>query len=93
MEVTELEHSTDELEPAADDDDQSVLVDIDTVVTDAASQVATGQVELGVPLVEGDDVWDNEDRKVAQFVACGCSCNLGPKGTPCHKLFSAAESG
>ena len=91
MEVTELEHSTDELEPAADDDDQSVLVDIDTVVTDAASQVATGRVELGVLLVEGDDVWDNEDRKVAQFVACGCSCNLGPKGTPCHKLFLAAQ--
>ena len=25
---------------------------------------------------------------MAQFVACGCSCNLGPNHTPCHTLFS-----
>ena len=28
---------------------------------------------------------------MAQLVAHGCSCNLGPKDTPCHKLFSAVQ--
>ena len=89
-EVTELECSGDQ-EPAADECDLSILLDIDTAVSEAASQVATGQVELGVPLVEGDELWGSEERKVTQFVASGCKCNLGPKGTPCHKLFSATQ--
>ena len=59
----------------------SVLLDIDTAVSEAPSQVATGQIALGLPLVQGDEVWENEERKVAHFVACGCSCNLGPKET------------
>ena len=102
MEVTDPEptadlDSTSELEPAAElepavaDGEQSVLLDIDAAVSEAASQVAMGQVELGVVVVEGDKAWDHEKRKVAQFVAHGCSCNLGPKGTPCHKLFSAVQ--
>ena len=102
MEVTDPEPTADldttsELEPAAElelaaaDGEQSVLLDIDAAVSEAASQVATGQVELGMVVVEGDKAWDHEERKVAQFVAHGCSCNLGPKGTPCHKLFSAVQ--
>ena len=63
MEITELECSGD-LEPAGDECDRSVLLDIDTAVSEAASQVATEQVELGVPLVEGDELWESEERKV-----------------------------
>ena len=96
MEVTDPEPTADldttsELEPAAEDGKQSVLLDIDAAVSEAASLVATGQVELGVVVIEGDKAWDHEVRKVAQFVAHGCSCNLGPKGTPCHKRFSAVQ--
>ena len=59
MEVTDLEPTADldptsELKPADDDGEQSMLLDINAAVTEAASQVATGQVELGVVLVGGD---------------------------------------
>lgn len=30
-------------------------------------------------------------NKVAPFVACGCRCNVTPRGTLCHKLFSATQ--
>ena len=84
--TSELEPAT-ELEPAAElepaDDGQSVLLNID-----AASQVARVCVELGVVSVEGGETWDHEERRVAQFAADGCSCNLGPNGSPCNKLLS-----
>ena len=64
--TSELEPAA-ELESAADDSEQSVLLDIDAAISEAASQVATGQVELGVVLLEGVKAWDHEERKEAHL--------------------------
>lgn len=92
MEVThapELEPAAEE--SAAEEEEHSVLVDVDAEVADTATHVMAGEVELGVPLLDADETWDQEERKVTQFATRGCNCNLGPKSTPCHRLFTAMQ--
>ena len=42
-------------------------------------------------MVEIDESDDQEEARIARYLAGGCSCQHGPKSTPCHKLFSAAQ--
>ena len=75
------------MEPAV----SSIFIDIDSAVIEATRLVATGEVDLGTVVVDVDEAWDDEERKVAQFVARGCSCNHCPNHTPCHSLFSPTQ--
>ena len=89
--VTDHEDSTDMdmhcVEPAV----TSIITAVDEAVREATRLVATGEVDLGAIVIDVDEAWDGEERKVAQFVAGGCSCNLGPNHTPCHSLFSPTQ--
>ena len=79
---------------ALPDDDNvsgSVFTDVDKDVADLSTSIATGEVELEAIVVDTDETSDSEERRVAQFAADGCSCNLGVKGSPCHQLFSATQ--
>lgn len=78
---------------ALDQENQSVLQDTEREVSDITDQLATGDIELDVPLVveEGEEVWDKEERLLACFMANGCNCNHGPHGTPCHRLFTETQ--
>ena len=69
---------------------QSVFTDTQATVS---STMSSGEVELGAIVVDVDidEAWDDEERKIARYVACGCSCKHGPHNTPCHKLFAATE--
>ena len=69
----------------------SIIANVDAAVREATRLVATGEVDLGTVVVDINEAWDAEERKVAQFVACGYSCNLGPNHTPCHMLFSPTQ--
>ena len=77
--------------PDVPEDTGSVMSDIGTTVREAVELVATGGVDLGAIVLDIDEVWDSEESKIAQFVASGCSCNLGPHNSPCHRLFSSAQ--
>ena len=61
--------------------DESVFSDVGAQASEATQLVASGEVELGAVVVDIDKVWDDEERKVARFVAGGCSCQLGPRTT------------
>ena len=69
----------------------SIIADVDEAVREATRLVATGEVDLGAIVIDVDEAWDGEERKVAQFVAGCCSCNLGPNHAPCHSLFSPTQ--
>ena len=69
----------------------SVFTDVDTAVAEASGLVATGEVEVGAIILNTNEGWDDEEGKVAQYIAHGCSCNLGVNGRPCHNLFSATQ--
>ena len=51
----------------------SIIADVDEAVRKAIRLVATGEVDLGAIVIDVDEAWDGEERKVAQFVAGGCS--------------------
>ena len=63
---------------------QPLLVDTDRAAIEAAAAVASGEVELEAIVTDDDGVWGDEERRVAEFMAGGCSCNHGPNGSPCH---------
>ena len=89
-----MEESCDEdCSPASPDspDSPGVVSDVDLTATAARQLVMSGDVELGAIVLDTNQAWDDEEEKVASFVAGGCSCRLGPGNSPCHKLFSASE--
>ena len=61
-----------ELEPVAGDNDQITLLDINTAVSKAATQVVTS---LEILLVEEDKAWKDEKIKVAWFVVAALPIN------------------
>ena len=71
-------------EPA--DHSQPLLVDTDRAAIEAAAAVASSEVELEA-IVTDDGVWGDEERRVAEFMAGGCSCNHGFDGSPCNGCF------
>ena len=68
-----------------------VLTDVNTAVAEISTSIVTGEVELEAIVVDTDETFDGEERRVARYAANGCSCNLGANGSPCHQLFSATQ--
>ena len=75
----------------ASPDSPGVVSDVDLTATVAKQLVMSGDVEFGAIVLDTNQTYDDEEEKVASFVAGGCSCRLGLGNSPCHKLFSACE--
>ena len=80
MDCTLTELVSPDAEPTADNSDNnvsaSVFTDVDTAVAEASGLVATGEVEVGAIILNTSEAWDDEEGKVAQYIAHRCSCNL-----------------
>lgn len=77
-----IDESTSELSELS----ASVFNDVESAVDEASDMVANSGLDLSV-VVEIDDADDAEERRIARFMAGGCSCKLA-NGEPCHKSFS-----
>ena len=69
----------------------SIFTDVEDEVIQASELVCRGGVEFDGVVVGGDNGLDEEEARIARYVACGCSCKHGPNKSPCHKLFTAAQ--
>ena len=69
----------------------SVFTDVETTVTGALQLISSGTLDLGPVVIDHDDSCDVEERKIARFVAHGCTCKHGKGKTPCHTQFTASQ--
>ena len=60
---------------------------VDVAVEEAADSVCIKGIAV---VVENDDSFDAEERRVARFLQEGCCCKLHA-GNPCSSLFTAAD--
>ena len=59
------------------------------MVDEASDVVCIGGLDIVDMAVEHDETEDEEQRRIAWFLAGGCSCKL-LGGTPCSTPFSAS---
>ena len=57
------------------EENTSIFTDVEAVVQEAADQIYSGDLEVGVG-VECDDASNVEERRLAGFIARGYSCTL-----------------
>ena len=60
----------------------------DGLLSEAESSGEEDEIEVNVSVRKEDET---EERSVDDFIAKGCGCLLGPKGSPCLQFFSRAE--
>ena len=78
-------------EAVPDDSTESIFSDTERAVSQASDLVRSGAVELSSVVVESEESPDQEEARIDLFLSSGCSCQYGPRNTPCHRLFSAAQ--
>ena len=69
--------------------DVVVFQNIEAAVDEASDVVCNGGLDIGDLAVEHDDTDDEEQRRIARFLAGGCSCKL-LDGRPCSSQFSTS---
>ena len=69
----------------------SVFTDVETAVTRALQLISSGTHDLGPVVINHDDSCDVEERKIARFVAHGCTGKHGKGKTPRHTQFTASQ--
>ena len=69
--------------------DVAVSQKIEAAVDEAFDVVCNGGLDIGDLSVEHDEIDDEEQRRIARFLAGGCSCKL-LDGTPCSSQLSTS---
>ena len=68
----------------------TVLINVDTLVEEAADTVCNTGLDIGGVIVENDDSSDAGEGRIDRFRSDGCKCQLSG-GEPCHILFTATQ--
>ena len=67
-----------------------MLINVDTLVEEAADTVCNTGLDIGGVIIENDDSSDAEEGRIDRFRSDGCKCQLSG-GDPCHTLFTATQ--
>ena len=67
-----------------------MLINVDTLVEEAADTVCNTGLDIGGVIIENDDSSDAEEGRIDRFRSDGCKCQLSG-GEPCHTLFTATQ--
>ena len=67
-----------------------MLINVDTLVEEAADAVCNTGLDIGGVIIENDDSSDAEEGRIDHFRSDGCKCQLSG-GEPCHTLFTATQ--
>ena len=68
----------------------TVLINVDTLVEEAADTVCNTGLDIGGVIIENVDSSDAEEGRIDRFRSDGCKCQLSG-GDPCHTLFTATQ--
>ena len=67
-----------------------MLINVDTLVEEAADTVYNTGLDIGGVIIENVDSSDAEEGRIDRFRSDGCKCQLSG-GEPCHTLFTATQ--
>ena len=67
-----------------------MLINVDTLVEEAADTVCNSGLDIGGVIIENDDSSDAKEGRIDRFRSDGCKCQL-IGGEPCHTLFTATQ--
>ena len=67
-----------------------MLINVDTLVKEAADTVYNTGLDIGGVIIENVDSSDAEEGRIDRFRSDGCKCQLSG-GEPCHTLFTATQ--
>ena len=68
----------------------TVLINVDTLVEEAADTVYNTGLDIRGVIIENVDSSDAEEGRIDRFRSDGCKCQLSG-GEPCHTLFTATQ--
>ena len=66
-----------------------MLINVNTLVEEAADTVCNTGLDIGGVIIENDDS-SNAEGRIDRFRSDGCKCQLSG-GEPCHTLFTATQ--